>query len=50
MDLGDRRGIRLQPGESVYVVLHVRHRYFTDGDLTAVFRLDRISFGVVAGQ
>jgi quercetin dioxygenase-like cupin family protein len=38
MDLGDRRGIRLQPGESVTVPRNVRHRYYNDGDRTAVFR------------
>ncbi|WP_051799325.1 cupin domain-containing protein [Catenuloplanes japonicus] len=38
MDLGDRRGLRLRPGESVHVERNVRHRYFNDGDQTAVFR------------
>ena len=38
MDLGDRRGISLHPGESVQVARHVRHRYYNAGDQTAVFR------------
>jgi quercetin dioxygenase-like cupin family protein len=38
MDLGDRRGITLQPGESAHVARNVRHRYYNAGDQTAVFR------------
>jgi len=38
MDLGDRRGLTLHPGESVRVARNVRHRYYNAGDQTAVFR------------
>jgi quercetin dioxygenase-like cupin family protein len=37
MDLGDRRGIALHPGETVHVARNVRHRYYNAGDQTAVF-------------
>ncbi|GLY94142.1 cupin domain-containing protein [Actinoplanes sp. NBRC 103695] len=30
VDLGDRRGISLQPGEPVHVARNVRHRYYND--------------------
>ncbi|MDP9793928.1 mannose-6-phosphate isomerase-like protein (cupin superfamily) [Catenuloplanes nepalensis] len=40
MDLGDQRGLRLEPGESVLVPRTVRHRYYNAGDRDAVFRFE----------